>query len=121
MALLSEIVTPTELADFVGGSASDEWIIASAAAANAAVLRYLGVEYDDGVPPLVDPPLAPFPPELHPAAIIAAADIYHRRQAPLGISSALDLAGVPMRVTRDWLAGVIPALDRYRDHRQGIG
>jgi hypothetical protein len=50
----------------------------------------------------------------------AAADLYHRRQAPLGISSALDLAGVPLRVTRDWLAGVTPALDRYRDHRQGL-
>lgn len=121
MALLTEIVTPTALATFVGGDPADEWIVASAAAANAAVLAYLGRDYDDGVAPPADPPLPALPDELYPATLIAAADIYHRRQAPLGISSALDLAGVPMRVTRDWLAGVIPALDRYRDHRQGIG
>lgn len=120
MALLTEIVTPAELAIHVGGDPADPWVISSAAAANAAVLRYLGREYEDGSGPPADPPLPPLPDEVQAATMTAAADLYHRKQAPLGISSALDLAGVPLRVTRDWLAGVIPALDRYRDHRQGL-
>lgn len=120
MALLTEIVTAAEVAAHVGGDPADPWVISSAAAANGAVLRYLGREYEDGAGPPHDPPYLPLPEEVHAATMTAAADLYHRRQAPLGISSALDLAGVPLRVTRDWLAGVTPALDRYRDHRQGL-
>jgi hypothetical protein len=121
MALLTEIITPASLAAHVGGDPADTWIIECAAAANAAVLHYLGREYESGVGPPVDPPLPTLPPEVETATLTAGADMYHRRQAPLGISSALDLAGVPLRVTRDWLGGVTPMLDRYRDLRQGIG
>ena len=121
MGQLTEIVTEAQLAAHVGGQVGDEWVIASTAAANAAVLRYLGRAFEDGVGAPADPPLDPLPPEVFTATMTAAADMYHRRQAPLGISSALDLAGMPLRVTRDWLAGVAPMLDRYRDLRQGIG
>jgi hypothetical protein len=121
MGQLTEIITPAQLADHVGGLATDEWVVASAAAANAAVLTYLGRAFEDGVAPPADPPLDPLPPEVFTATLTAGADMYHRRQAPLGISSALDLAGMPLRVTRDWLSGVMPMLDRYRDHRQAIG
>jgi hypothetical protein len=121
MARLVEIVTADELQAFVGAPAASEWITAAAAAANSAVLGYLGRDYDDGQLPAEDPPLPALPAEIHAATLVAAADIFHRRQAPLGISSALDLAGVPLRVQRDWIAGVMPQLDRYRDLRQGIG
>jgi hypothetical protein len=121
MARLTAIITDDELQAFVGAPAIDSWITAATAAANGAVLGYLGRDYDDGQLPPEDPPLPALPPEIHAATLTAAADIFHRRQAPLGISSALDLAGVPLRVQRDWLAGVMPQLDRYRDLRQGIG
>lgn len=113
MAAVTEIITAAELAAHVGGDPADPWITTSAAAANGAVLTYLGRAFDDAT--------APVPPEVEAATMTAAADIYHRKQAPLGISSALDLAGMPLRVTRDWIAGVMPQLDRYRDLRQGIG
>jgi hypothetical protein len=121
MGQLTEIITADQLAEHVGGNPADEWVIASAAAANAAVLTYLGRAYEDGVGAPADPPLPALPPEVFTATLTAGADMYHRRQAPLGISSALDLTGMPLRVTRDWLAGVAPILDRYRDLRQMIG
>jgi hypothetical protein len=121
MALVSEIVTAEQLREHVGAPAVTDWITSSAAAANGAVLRYLGRDFDDGADPPSDPLLPPLPPEIQAATLTVAADVFHRRQAPLGISSALDLAGVPLRVQRDWLAGVLPQLDRYRDLRQAIG
>jgi hypothetical protein len=120
MALVSAIITADELAAFVGGDSADPWVTASTAAANGAVLGYLGRTYDDGQPPAVDPPVPVVPDEVHAATLVVGADLYHRRQAPLGISSALDVAGLPLRVTRDWLAGVAEQLDRYRDLTQGV-
>jgi hypothetical protein len=113
MALVTAIITADELAAFVGGDPADPYLVQCVAAANGAVLGYLGREYDTET--------APVPAEVHAATLTVGGDIYHRRQAPLGISSALDVAGLPLRVTRDWLAGVGPQLDRYRDHRAAIG
>lgn len=40
-------------------------------------------------------------------------ELYHRRQAPLGISQFATFDAAPIRIARDPLTGVYPILNRY--------
>ena len=52
-------------------------------------------------------------PEVQVAATLAAAEAFRRRSAPFGVTGYSDLAGVAIRVARDYLEGVKPLVDRW--------
>jgi len=51
--------------------------------------------------------------ELRAAAQLAGGEAFKRRSTPFGVTGYADLAGVAIRVARDYLAGVAPLIDRY--------
>ena len=58
--------------------------------------------------------------EVRVAATLAGAEAYKRRSAPFGVTGYADLAGVGIRVARDYLEGVKPLVDRW-SNGPGIG
>lgn len=58
--------------------------------------------------PITEPP----PRELVTVAIMAGGDCYKRREAPFGVAS-FDGQGEAVRLSRDYLDGVKPTIDRY--------
>lgn len=62
----------------------------------------------------------PPPAELVTAAAYAAAEAYKRRELPFGITSFVDGAGEAVRLSRDYLDGIKPLIDRY-GNGPGIG
>lgn len=58
---------------------------------------------------------APAIPEpIHQACIAALADAYRRKDTSFGITGAWSGDGINMRVSADWLAGVLVTLQPYR-------
>jgi hypothetical protein len=54
------------------------------------------------------------PPQvLRRAYMEAGSELYHRRNAPMGISQYATYDGNPIRIARDPLIGVYPLLNRY--------
>lgn len=58
--------------------------------------------------------------EVQVAALLAGAEGFRRRSAPFGVTGYADLAGVAIRVARDYLEGVKPLVDRW-SNGPGIG
>lgn len=102
-----EWTTGPELLAFVGidspSTGESTWADAIADAVNAGVDRHLN---GATVPPEGVP-------EVEAAATMAGAEGFRRRTAPFGVTGYSDLAGVAIRVARDYLEGVKPLLDRW--------
>jgi hypothetical protein len=57
---------------------------------------------------------ANIPPQvLRRAYMEVGSELYHRRNAPMGISQYASYDGSPIRIARDPLIGVYPLLNRY--------
>ena len=102
-----EWVTGAEVLAFVGITAPKPgevtWSDAVALAVSAAVDRRLN---GATVPPEGEP-------EVRAAAVLAASEAFRRNSAPFGVTGYSDLAGVAIRVARDYLEGVKPLVDRW--------
>jgi hypothetical protein len=61
---------------------------------------------------------APIPDPITQSCVNALVEAYRRKDAPYGITGAWSPDGVAIRVTRDWLDGVLYQLQPYR---QGWG
>ena len=111
---MTEWVTGEEVLAFVGidspqpGEAT--WAAAVAEAVSIGIDRRLN---GGTVPP---DSLA----EVEVAATLAAAEAFRRRSAPFGVTGYSDLAGVAIRVARDYLEGVRPLVDRW-SNGPGVG
>lgn len=79
-----------------------------AAAVVSLVQRYLGVLQPFTVTGAVPDPV-------YQACVSATVDAYRRKDMQFGISSAFDGDGTAMRISSDWLAGVKPQLQLYRE------
>jgi hypothetical protein len=91
-------VTLEEFKDYVGTKDATDFPELCLDAGNALVGRLIGTS--DEVPA-----------DVHKQAIlIAASEIFHRRNAPQGISQFADATGTPIRVGRDPMAAVYPLL-----------
>lgn len=62
----------------------------------------------------------PAPNELVVAANLAAAECFKRREATFGLTGYADMEGAAIRISRDYLTGVAPLIDRY-GNGPGIG
>jgi hypothetical protein len=109
-----EWVTGAEVLAFVGIDApspgESTWSTAVAEAVSTAIDRRL----NGGTVPPEDEA------EVRVAATLAAAEAFRRRSAPFGVTGYSDLAGVAIRVARDYLEGVKPLVDRW-SNGPGIG
>lgn len=119
------VVTGADVFAFVGaGGTYDDtpangtpsaWALIVAAAVNQGIASAIGRgdDYDDDIG---TDAMA----EVRAAAHVAGNDLWTRREAPFGLAGYSDTdAGV--RVARDWITGIAPVLERYRDVSQGIG
>ncbi len=99
-------LTGTEILIFVGvqvPSADEQsWADACAAAINQGIL----VRLNGNVMPADDS-------ELNVAALLAGAEAYKRREATFGLTGYADMEGAAIRVSRDYLTGMAPLIDRY--------
>jgi hypothetical protein len=57
---------------------------------------------------------APIPEPITQSCVNALVEAYRRKDAPYGITGAWSPDGVAIRVTRDWLDGVLYQLQPYR-------
>lgn len=99
-------VSAEEILAYVGKQSpteyESEWAKDCAKAVNAGItIRLNGA-------PITNPP----PAELKTIAKMAGGDAFKRREAPFGVA-AFDGQGEAMRLTRDYLDGVKPSIDRY--------
>jgi hypothetical protein len=89
------------------------WADKAAGAMTAAVNNYLG-EYVWAYPGEYVIDLGyPGWEELKPAAELAAVELYKRREAPFGSTSYADAYGQAIRLSRDYLAPILPTLRRW--------
>ena len=89
------------------------WADMAAAAISAAVAQYLGFyPTDPPTPPDVPADFAGFD-EVKPAAQLAALELYKRREAPFGVVDLADVYGQAIRLSRDYLASILPMLRRW--------
>jgi hypothetical protein len=109
-----EWVTGAEVLAFVGidapTSGEATWADAVAGAVSSAIDRRL-----NGATVPVEAL-----PEVRVAATLAASEAFRRRSAPFGVTGYADLAGVAIRVARDYLEGVRPLVDRW-SNGPGVG
>jgi hypothetical protein len=105
------LVTGTEVLDTAGvpsagrDPATLTWADQVAGAIIAAVTRYMGAE------PV---PADPGYPEIQPAALLAALELYKRREAPYGVTGWADPMGQAIRLARDYIQPIQPILARWR-------
>jgi hypothetical protein len=109
-----EWVTGAEVLAFVGvdvpSTGESQWADACAEAVSLAIT----VRLNGALVPLESEG------ELRLAATLAAGEAFRRRSAPFGVTGYSDLAGVAIRVARDYLEGVKPLVDRW-SNGPGIG
>lgn len=102
-----EWVTGEDVLAFVGvdspSAGESTWADAVALAVSAGIDRRLN---GGTVPPDAEG-------EVRVAAVLAASEGFRRRSAPFGVTGYADLAGVAIRVARDYLEGVKPLVDRW--------
>ena len=111
-------VTGAEVLTHVGNPAPGpgedaDWADAVAAAVESAITARLNGAV------IVDP--SPAFDELHVAAILAAAEAYKRKEAAFGLTGFADMQGAAIRVARDYLDGVYPIVNRYRNVAGSFG
>lgn len=95
------MVTAADLAAYVTGSATDPFIAACCTQAGELVAAYVG---DAVIPAAV----------ADRAALEVAAELFHRRQAPGGITQfATPDGGSAVRMARDPMVAAYPLLNRY--------
>lgn len=109
-----EWTTGAEVLAFVGIDAPTAGETTWADAIAAAVSQGIDQRLNGGtVPPESEA-------EVRVAATLAGAEGFRRRSAPFGVTGYSDLAGVAIRVARDYLEGVKPLVDRW-SRGPGIG
>jgi hypothetical protein len=88
------------------------WADACALAVSTGIDRMLGTQPD------------PLPEDVYNEvvgnALTAGGDAYRRRDTPFGLSNYSDMAGIATRVARDYLEGIRPQLERWRNVSDGI-
>ena len=105
--ILAHAGTPRATADQV------EWADVCATAITAAIAHYLGL-YPTDPPDIPDvPPDTEGYLELVPAARSAGLELYKRREAPFGATDYADVYGQAIRLSRDYLAAILPTLRRW--------
>jgi len=115
------LVTGADVLALAGAPRPDQdqttWADACAGALTAAIAQYLGL-------PELDPPDVPADTsgfaEIQPAATLAAVELYKRREAPFGLTSYADAYGQAVRLSRDYLAPILPTLRRWHP-TAGVG
>lgn len=103
-----EWVTGEEVLAFVGIEAPTPGETTWATAVAVAVSSGIDTRLNGGAVPAGAPEA-----EVRVAATLAASEAFRRRTAPFGVTGYADLAGVAIRVARDYLEGVKPLVDRY--------
>ena len=94
-------VTLAEFKDYVGTKDVSDFPQECLTAGIALVTRLIGESED--VPSAIQ----------DQATYVAASELFHRRNAPMGVSQFADATGMPMRVGRDPLSAVYPLLLPY--------
>lgn len=95
------MVTVDDLRSFVGASVSDnDFLQTCLDTATSLVESYVGAS---DVPTNV----------LDTAYLQVSSELFHRRNAPSGISQFASMDGAPMRVARDPMASTYPMLQRF--------
>lgn len=102
-------LTGAEILSFVGNKAPTSEDTAWANAVAAALLSGLTVKLNGAV---IESPSGAED-ELHVALLIGGAEGYKRREATFGLTGYADLEGSAIRVSRDYLDGVTPLINRY--------
>jgi hypothetical protein len=117
MPLVAWVTGPAILAHVRVTSPTPEqsaWADACAGAVDAGINSLCGFvpAIDDASPAAIA--------EITPNALTAGGDAYRRQDAPFGMTSYADLAGVAARVARDYLESIRPQLERYRHVENSI-
>ena len=94
-------VSVEEFRAYVGTDEVSDFVTESLAAGLALVERYIGTVTT--VPAVLK----------DQATLIAASELFHRRQAPNGVSQFASMDGTPVRVAKDPLNAVYPLLNAY--------
>lgn len=94
-------VTLQNFKDYVGTKDATDFPQSCLDAGYAMVVRLIGDA--TGIPTEV----------IDQATLIAASEMFHRRNSPQGVSQFADMSGAPVRVGRDPLAAVTPILSPY--------
>ena len=104
---MTVFVEPEAILAYVGVKSPTDDETAWATACSNAVNDGITVRLNGAV--IIDPP----PHELATAALMAGGEAYKRREAPFGITGFNDIEGNAIRLSRDYLDGVKPVIDRY--------
>jgi hypothetical protein len=98
-------MSATDLQNYVGAPESDAtYVEACYEEATELVTAFVGSS---------EPVIAIPDNVLERAILETGSELYHRRQAPNGISQFASLDGTPIRIARDPMTGAYPILQRY--------